>query len=110
MREHLGSLELSVLLAVARLGDEAYGLAVRRDVSERLERDYSVGAIYTTLERLADKGLIASRMAEPTPTRGGRSRRHFRITSSGARAVEQARRRTSQQWTGVLAPSTPEAT
>ena len=106
----VAGLELSVLLAVARLGDEAYGLAVRRDVSERMGHDYSVGAIYTTLERLAEKKLITAKMAPPTPTRGGRARRQFRVTAAGARAMEEARRRASMQWTGVFSPTTPEVT
>jgi DNA-binding PadR family transcriptional regulator len=100
----VAGLELSVLLAVARLGDEAYGLAVRRDVGERMERDYSVGAIYTTLERLQEKGLINSRQAPPTPTRGGRSRRQFRLTAKGEKAIREARDRVASQWTGILQP------
>ena len=107
MKEIRG-LELSVLLAVSRLGDDAYGLAVRRDVSERLAHEYSVGAIYTTLERLAGKGLVTGRMAAPTPTRGGRSRRFFRITGSGERAIHAARDRAASEWTGILNPITPE--
>ena len=68
----LGTLELSALLAVARLGEDAYGLAVRRDLSQRTGRDHSVGAVYTTLQRLEDKGLLTSRASEPLPVRGGR--------------------------------------
>jgi len=100
----IAGLELSVLMAVARLGDGAYGLSVRRDVAERLERDYSVAAIYTTLERLQEKGLIKSKQAPPTPTRGGRSRRHFRLTGKGERALRDARERATLQWTGILTP------
>ena len=97
----LGSLELATLLAVARLGDDAYGLAVRNDLSERADRDYAVGAIYTTLQRLEDKGLLASRASEPLPVRGGRSRRLFRITGAGARAIRDAERQTASMWSGV---------
>ena len=82
----VGSLELAALLAVARLGDDAYGLAVRADLTDRLGREYSVGAVYTTLQRLEDKGLLRSRASEPLPTRGGRSRRHVIVTAAGARA------------------------
>lgn len=103
----LGSLELSALLSVARLGEEAYGLAVRRDLSERARRDYSVGAIYTTLQRLEDKGLLASRASEPLPVRGGRSRRHFRLTSAGARAIRDAERHSASMWAGVGALMRP---
>lgn len=97
-----------MLLAVSRLGDDAYGLAVRRDVSERADHDYSVGAIYTTLERLTDKGFLATRMAAPTPTRGGRARRHFRLTAAGSRAVRAAHQRATSQWTGILTPIASE--
>jgi DNA-binding PadR family transcriptional regulator len=103
----LGTLELSVLLAVVRLGDEAYGLGVRRDVSERLRRDYSVGAIYTTLQRLEVKGLVRSRTTDPLPVRGGRSRRQFRVTAAGARAVREAQRVASSMWQGT--PLSPES-
>ena len=104
MPETVGPLELSVLLAVARLGEEAYGLSVRRDVSERMSRAYSVGAIYTTLERLCDKKMLGSSVAAPTPTRGGRSRRHFHLTGKGERAIRAARQRMTSQWTGILDP------
>jgi PadR family transcriptional regulator, regulatory protein PadR len=97
----LGSLELVILLAVARLGDDAYGLAIRDDVSERTGHDYSVGAIYTTLERLADKGLVSTRMSEPLPVRGGRARRHFKVTAAGSRALRQAERVAASVWTAV---------
>jgi DNA-binding PadR family transcriptional regulator len=99
----LGSLELTVLLAVARLQDEAFGLAIRRDVSERLDREYSVGAIYTTLQRLEDKGFLTSRPTEPLPVRGGRSRRQFVMTASGHRALRHAQRVATAMWSGVRA-------
>jgi PadR family transcriptional regulator, regulatory protein PadR len=98
MQDSVGTLELSVLLAVARLGDDAYGLAVRRDVSLRTGHDYSVGAIYTTLQRLESKGLVTSRVTEPLPVRGGRSRRQFRVTASGQRALREARRLAVLVW------------
>ena len=101
MATSIGTLELSALLTVARLGDEAYGLAVRHDLSERTGRDYSVGAIYTTLQRLEDKGLLTSRASEPLPVRGGRSRRHFRLTGAGARAICDAERHAKSMWAGV---------
>jgi DNA-binding PadR family transcriptional regulator len=103
----LGSLELAALLAVARLGEGAYGLAVRHDLSERAGRDYSVGAIYTTLQRLEDKGLLASRASEPLPVRGGRSRRLFRVTGAGARAIRDAERHAESMWAGVRSGMRP---
>jgi len=101
MTTSLGSLELAALLSVARLGDDAYGLAVRQDLSARANRDYSVGAIYTTLQRLEDKGLLTSRASEPLPVRGGRSRRHFKLSAAGTRALRDAERHATSMWAGV---------
>jgi len=106
--QSLGTLELNVLLAVTRLADDAYGLAIRRDVSARLHHDYSVGAIYTTLQRLEDKGLVSSHTTDPTPTRGGRSRRQFGVTGAGRRALEHARQAAASAWSGVGALITSE--
>lgn len=97
----LGTLELATLLAVARLRENAYGLAVKRDLAARTGRDYSAGALYTTLQRLEDKGLLTSRNSEPLPVRGGRSRRHFTLTGAGARALRQAERHAASIWGGV---------
>jgi len=97
----LGSFELAALLAVARLGRDAYGLAIRRDLSDRTGRTYSVGAVYTTLQRLEAKGLLRSHTTDPLPVRGGRSRRHFTITGAGARALKAAERDAAALWAGV---------
>ena len=104
----LGTLELTVLLAVARLGDDAYGLAIRRDVSARTGREHSVGAVYTTLYRLEEKGLVASSASEPLPVRGGRSRRQFTLTDAGRRAVTEAQRVAASVWAGIGTPIHPE--
>lgn len=97
----LGSLELTVLLAVARLHDAAYGLAIRQDLATRTGRDYSVGAIYTTLERLEAKGFVNSRLTAPLAKRGGRSRREFRVTAAGQRAIRRAAQTAESIWAGV---------
>jgi PadR family transcriptional regulator PadR len=104
----IGTLELAALLAVARLGDEAYGVAVRRDLETRTGREYSVGAVYTTLQRLEDKGLLRSRASAPLPVRGGRSRRFFTLTGAGARAIRDAERRAASLWAGVGTTISPE--
>jgi PadR family transcriptional regulator PadR len=96
-----GGLELVALLAVARLSDDAYGLEVRRELLERTGRDYSIGAVYTTLQRLEDKGFLKSYSSEPLPVRGGRSRRHFTLTSAGQRALREAERNAAALWSGV---------
>ena len=103
----LGTLELTTLLAVARLREEAYGLAIRRDLAARTGRDYSVGAVYTTLQRLEDKGLLKSRHSDPLPIRGGRSRRHFTVTGAGARALREAERHAASIWAGIGKPLSP---
>ena len=103
----VGSLELATLLAVARLGDDAYGLAVRAELDDRTGRGHSVGAVYTTLRRLEEKGFLASTASEPIPIRGGRSRRHFAITGAGAKALRGAERSSVALWTGFDAQPRP---
>src|SRR5262245_31143388 len=87
----LGEFEQAVLLAVAHLGDEAYGVTVRREIQSRTTRIVAIGALYTALDRLEKKGYVTSTMSDPTPQRGGRSKRHFRITSSGQGALRESR-------------------
>ncbi|MEX1258820.1 MAG: PadR family transcriptional regulator [Gemmatimonadota bacterium] len=94
----LGSLELTVLKSVARLGKEAYGLGVRRDVSELRGHDYSVGAIYTTLARLEEQGLLNSSTTAPLPVRGGRSRRQYQVSPAGRDALRDAERIALRMW------------
>jgi len=84
----LGSLEQLVLLALVRLGDDAYGMTVRREIEARTGRDLSIGAIYATLERLEAKGYVRSELGAPTPERGGRAKRLFRIEASGEHALD----------------------
>src|SRR5438445_12050749 len=83
----LGSLEHIVLLALVRLGAKAYGMTVRREIEERTGRDISIGAVYTTLQRLEAKGYVSSFTGEPTAERGGRAKRFFRIEADGERAL-----------------------
>lgn len=94
----LGRLEIAVLGCVNQLGNEAYGLSIRHAVSDVQRRDYSVGAIYTTLARLEDKGLVDSWLSDPLPVRGGRSRRHFKVTGSGRKALHEAAAIAAQMW------------
>ena len=94
----LGEFELAVLLAVSRLGDDAYGLRIQRDVSAIRRREYAVGAIYTTLQRLEMKGLVVSSMTDPMPVRGGRSRRQYQLTTAGKRAIRDARTLATRLW------------
>jgi PadR family transcriptional regulator PadR len=87
---NLGELEQLVLLAIARLGDDAYGVTVRREIATRTRRDLSFGSVYTTLTRLEDKGLVASHVGEPTPERGGRRKKHYAISAAGRRALQRS--------------------
>ena len=96
----IGQYEFSVLVTVARLGDDAYGASVRRELSRRLRREQSVGAIYVTLQRLEDKGLVRSWTSDPEPVRGGRAKRCFAVTAAGAAAIK----RVQQDNERLLAP------
>jgi DNA-binding PadR family transcriptional regulator len=89
-RASLGELELAVLLSVARLAQDAYSASVRRDVSQRLQREQTVGAVHATLQRLENKKLVTSWMSDATPVRGGRARRCYAVTAAGERALERA--------------------
>jgi len=89
---YLGEFEEIVLLTVARLGGNAYGVSIRQTVEEVAGRPTSIGAIYTTLERLEEKGFVSSRQGEPTPERGGRAKRYFTIEASGHQALAEAER------------------
>ncbi len=92
MASSLGEFEQLVLLALVHLGPDAYGATVRREIQQRAGRAVSISAVYTTLERLEQKGLVRSRLGEPTPERGGRRRRHFELLPAGATALETAYR------------------
>ena len=83
----LGEFEYLMLTAVVRLGDDAYGLAIRQEIQDATERTCSLGALYTTLDRLEAKGLIKTWMGNPTPQRGGRPKRMVRVTSKGEQAA-----------------------
>jgi PadR family transcriptional regulator, regulatory protein PadR len=100
-REHLGDLEQIVLLAVLRLGDDAYGVPIRAEIERRTSRSLTVGALYRTLDRLEQKGYVASWFSDPTPERGGRSKRYFKVRSPGLRALRASRAALSAMWEGL---------
>ena len=97
----LGGFELLVLLALIRLGDEAYGVPISQVIEESSGREVSLGSVYVTLGRLEEKGLVASKVGEPTAVRGGRAKTYFRITAKGLRATRQAQRMLMTLWQGV---------
>jgi len=99
--QYLGEFEQLVLLAVVRLADGAYGVPIRREIEKRTDRKVTVGALYSTLDRLEAKGYVSSWFADPTAERGGRSRRYFRIEPLGTEALAQAKDMFDRMWKGV---------
>lgn len=104
MADTLGTFEQAVLLALVRLGDEAYGRAIFKHVQERLQRDVAAGAVHATLERLQGKGLVTSRLGPGTDIRGGRARRYYRLSAAGVRALNEAREAVEGLWRGIHWP------
>ena len=90
--QYLGEFELYVLSALARLGADAYGMTVRREIEERAGRSVAIGAVYATLDRLAEKGLVSFSISEPLPVPGGRARKHAALTAEGRRALAHSTR------------------
>jgi PadR family transcriptional regulator, regulatory protein PadR len=97
-RGYLGEFELMILLAVINLGDEAYGVPISRELETQRGRDVSVGSVYAALDRLENKGLVASSLGDPTPERGGKAKRYFHVTKEGLRQVHETRRVLSKLW------------
>ena len=87
MAQGLGEFEQLILLALMRLGDEAYGVAIRDEIEREAGRKVTLGAVYTTLLRLEDKRLVTSRLGDPTPQRGGRRKKYYRPLAAGQREL-----------------------
>jgi PadR family transcriptional regulator PadR len=100
-RDRLGELEQLILLAVLRLGDDAYGAALQEELKDRAGRGVSIGTIYVTLKRLEKKGLVSSDLGEPTEVRGGKAKRIFRLEPDGRTALRRARERLLRMWSGL---------
>jgi PadR family transcriptional regulator PadR len=100
-RERLGEFEQIVLLAVLRLGDRAYGVPIRQEIEKRTGRSLTVGALYRTFDRLEDKEYVRSWFSDPTPERGGRSRRYFTVAPLGVRALRESRDALAAMWDGL---------
>jgi PadR family transcriptional regulator PadR len=97
----LGTAELTILLALMRLGDEAYGVTIAREIEEATGRTVALASVYATLDRLAEKGFAESELGEPTAERGGRAKKHFRITGKGIREVRAAKQSLVKLWKGL---------
>jgi DNA-binding PadR family transcriptional regulator len=97
----VGGLEQMVLLGVLHLGEGAYAVTIRRELERRSGKRISRGALYTVLERLESKGCLASHMGSPTPERGGRSKRFYRVTPTGLRALKSSKDAMVKLWRGL---------
>jgi DNA-binding PadR family transcriptional regulator len=100
----LGSFEQAVLLALVRLRQDAYGRRILAEVGTRLERDVAAGAVYTTLDRLEQRGLISSRLESGNAVREGRPRRFYAIENAGVRALNDSRAAVEHIWQGLRWP------
>jgi PadR family transcriptional regulator PadR len=103
MRRHeaLGEFEQAVLLAIVHLDEDAYGVSIRREIESRTKRQIAVGALYTALDRLEEKGYVTAALSAPTAKRGGRAKKHFRVTSVGLGALRQSRAFLTRMWAGI---------
>ncbi len=99
--EFLGEFEQVVLLAAARLRDGAYGMAIREEIEDRTGQDVSIGSVYSALDRIEKKGLVVSRIGDPTPERGGRAKRYYQLRRPGVMALTRSREIASTLWEGL---------
>jgi len=97
----LGSFEEMVLLTVLRLGERAYSVPIRRELSERSGSDVSMGAVYATLDRLQGKGLILERLDAPQESTPGRPRRYYSVSREGIATLAETRRVRERMWQGL---------
>ena len=103
-RDHLGEFEQLVLLAILRLGDDAYGMRIRRELEERAGRATSIGALYLTLERLETKGFVKSTLGDPTQERGGRPKRFFTVNPAGRQMLRDSMKALQNMTRGLAIP------
>ncbi len=103
-RSYLGEFELMLLLTVVQLGDDAYGVPISRELEANRGRAVSLGSVYAALERLEAKGLVESSLGDPTPERGGKAKRYFRVTREGLRQVHETRRVLTRLWQALPDP------
>jgi DNA-binding PadR family transcriptional regulator len=100
-RDYLGQFELMVLLAILQAGEDAYGVPIAREIEDTTGKEVALGSIYAALDRLEAKGLVTSEMGDPTPERGGRAKRYFRVTGKGVREARETQRTLSKLWRGL---------
>ena len=97
----LGEFEQLVLLAVLRLDEEAYGVPIVEQIQERTGREVSRTAVYIALTRLEKRGLVSSRMGDPTPERGGKAKRYFRLEPEAIERIKESKAALVQMWEGI---------
>ncbi len=100
-RNPIGNLDLITMSALIRLGDDAYGVSISREIEQTTGSEVALGTIYTVLQRLEREGMVASSLGESTPERGGRAKRYFRITAKGLKEVNRMRRALGRLWQGL---------
>jgi PadR family transcriptional regulator PadR len=100
-RNYLNSFELMVMLAVIRLGENAYGVTISQEIETEGGRQVALGSVYAALDRLEGKGLVTSVLGDPTPERGGRAKRYFSVTRQGLREARRTHKALSRLWQGV---------
>lgn len=100
-RSQLGEFELIVLLALLRVGENAYGVPIARVIEEITGREAAIGSVYAALERLEQKGMVSSSIGDPTPERGGRAKRYFRVTRAGLQQARKTRKALVALWHGL---------
>lgn len=98
MKGYIGEFEELVLLTIASLGENAYGVAIKEDIDVRCKRETSIGALHSTITRLEEKGFIKSRMGDPSVERGGRRKRMFTLTHTGKMALHEMRNLREELW------------
>ena len=98
MRGFIGEFEELVLLTIACLGTEAYGVAIKEDIEQRANRPISIGSLHSTITRLQEKGFLDSRLGEPSHERGGRRKRYFSLTNSGVAALNNIKNLRDNLW------------
>jgi len=98
MKAYLGEFEELVLLTIATLGEEAYGVSIQQDIETRCNRSISIGALHSTITRLEEKGLLKSWLGGATQERGGRSKRYYEITPAGKKAVTESKSLRDELW------------
>jgi len=98
MKGYLGEFEELVLLTIAALGTDAYGITIKENIDSRTRRSLSIGALHSTITRLEEKGFIKSWLGEPTQIRGGRRKRYFELTHSGKVALHEIKSLRDELW------------